>query len=294
MVHFSSIFQFLWQRVYLFCLIILFSGFCSISEAQTTAKQIIDNMNAGIERVQTLKFKLKKKERVKGKMTFGEQECKYNRKPKKIYTKMISPKAGVEVLFEEGKNDNHAIVNPNGFPYVSLTLDPYGSTMRNNNHHTLHEVGFDYINSIVNFIEKKTGSDFDKYFLYTGDTVFNNRKCYKILIDYHPFGLVNYTVKEGEDLADIAYKLFVSDFMILDLNPGIDDYSDVKPGQVIKVPNGYARKTFLCIDKENYLPIVQMMYDEKGLFAVYEFWNLQLNPKIAPEEFTKEYKDYNF
>lgn len=267
----------------------------STTPPKISSKQIIENMSSAIEGIVSLKFKLKKKERVDGELNYGEQEAKFNRKPKKIYTKIIAPNKGAEVLYIEGHNNNKAYVNPNSFPYVTLSLDPYGSTMRNNNHHTVHEVGFDYINGIISFIAQKSGNDFDKLFLYQGDTLFNNKECYKILIDYTPFAYVNYTVKQNETLKDIGYKLFVSDYMILELNEDdVDDYDDVEAGQEIKVPNAYARKTFLYIDKKTNLPLIQRMYDDKGLFAQYEFYNLQLNPAIAPAEFTKSYKDYNF
>jgi len=77
-------------------------------------------------------------------------------------------------------------------------------------------------------------------------------------------------------------------------NKEIKNFGDVKPGQIIIIPNAYARKTVLYIDKNTYLPILQTMYDDIGLFEQYEFYNLQLNPKIAEEEFTKEYKGYHF
>lgn len=250
-------------------------------------------MFTSIEKIKTLKFKLKKKERVNGKINSGEQNVKFNRSPKKIYTKVLSPNKGVEILFVEGQNNNRALVNPNGFPYSSLNLDPYGDLMRKNNHHTVHEVGFDYISSIVSNVMKKSESNFDKIFLLKGDTIFDSKPCYKLLIDYTPFTYISYTVKENETLTSIAYKLFVSDVMILEANK-LSGFASVKPGQVIKVPNAYARKTILFIDKASHLPVVQRMYDDQGLFAEYEFYDLEVNPVIAQEEFTRTYKDYKF
>lgn len=265
-----------------------------IFSGQITCKEIIANMNKGSEEVKTLKFTLRKKERINGKLLAGEQDCKFQRSPKKIYSKIIAPNKGVELLYVEGSNGNKALINPNGFPYMSLTFDPFSSTLRNNNHHTIHEVGFDYINSIVGHMAEKSGASFDKYFKYEKDTVLNGRNCYKVLIDYTPFTYQNYTVKANETVTDIAYRLFVSDYMILELNKEIDDYTDVKAGQTIRIPSAYARKTFLYIDKLNNLPILQVMYDDKSLFSSYEFINLQLNPAIPAEEFTKDYKDYDF
>jgi outer membrane lipoprotein-sorting protein len=82
--------------------------------------------------------------------------------------------------------------------------------------------------------------------------------------------------------------------MIKEYNKGISDYKDVREGQDIMIPNFYAKMTVMYIDKQNLLPILIRAYDDKGLFESYEYLNLQVNPKIAPEEFTKGYKDYHF
>jgi hypothetical protein len=276
----------------LFFVILFFCGFHS--EEEVSARNIVNNMYAATGKIKSLKFVMKKMERVGGKYLNGVQAVKYNRNPRKVYTEIISPNKGVEVLYVEGKNNNHAYVNPNAFPYITLSLDPYGSIMRKNNHHTVHEVGFDYISGIIKHVDAKAGNDFNKIFRYTGDTVFNNRKCYKLLIDYTPFAYINYTVKKGETLKEIAYRLFVSDYMIMTINKGIDDYDDVAEGQVIKVPNAYARKTLLLIQKDTYLPVVQVMSDEKGLFSRYEFYDLIVGPEFSEMEFSKDYEKYNF
>jgi outer membrane lipoprotein-sorting protein len=263
--------------------------------AQTlTSQQIITRMLAATEEVKTLKFKFTKAERVAGKMLTGEQEIKYQHSPRKTYAYLHAPSKGTEVLWVENENSGKMLVKPTSFPYISVSLSPFGSVVRKNNHHTVYEIGFGYIAGIIGNIAQKSGSRFNQYFLYQGDVAFEGRTCYKILIDYTPYQYIDYTVQRGEDLPAIAKKLFVSDYMIKEINPGVDDYDDVKAGQRIKVPNAYARKTVLYIDKENYLPIVQKMYDEKGLFAHYEFHNLEVNPVIKPEEFSKEYKEYNF
>jgi outer membrane lipoprotein-sorting protein len=264
-----------------------------IASAQN-CKQIIDDMLSSIARVNTLKFKLKRIERIEGKYLKSEAEMKFSKPLKAAYSYLQSPTHGLEILYIDGKNGNNACVNPNSFPYVTLNLDPYGSTMRKDNHHTIHEVGFRYISGIISHMIRKSGVDYDKYFSYQGEVLLENRPCYKIVIDYTEFKYLPYTIKAGETITTIGYALFVSDYLILEKNPDIDDYLDVVPGQIIQVPNAYASKTVLYIDKANYMPIFQAMYDEKGLYEQFEFLNLQVNPNIPDEEFTKEYKDYNF
>lgn len=277
----------------------LFSGVLLIfllgfSPSKPSSKEIIDQMFAAIPQINSLTFTLKKKERVANNYNFGEQNVKYQSKPKKIYTEIISPNKGIELLWREGQNNNMVYLNPNGFPYINLNFNPYSSTLRKGNHHTIHEVGFDYIGSIIGHIAHQCGEDFSKIFIYEGDVIFDKKECYKILINYSDFKHISYTVKENESLTDIAYKLFVSDYLLLQLNPEVSNYNDVKVGQKIIVSTAYAKKTILYIDKISFLPILQSMYDDKGLIAQYEFYNLQLNPKIQASEFEADYKDYRF
>ena len=93
---------------------------------------------------------------------------------------------------------------------------------------------------------------------------------------------------------DIATERMVSEYMIVQVNDDIDNYYDVKEGQVIKIPILYAKRTVLYIDKVKHLPIKQEMSDDKGLFERYSMTNLKVNPTIAPEEFQEDYKDYDF
>ena len=65
------------------------------------------------------------------------------------------------------------------------------------------------------------------------------------------------------------------------------------PWMAIKT-HAYAKYVLLYIDKDNFLPIGVRVFDDKGLFEQYDYYNLQVNPKFDDAEFTKDYKDYNF
>ncbi len=82
--------------------------------------------------------------------------------------------------------------------------------------------------------------------------------------------------------------------MILENNSNVSSYNDVKEGMVIQVPDAYAKLTLLLIDKELLLPVKSLVFDDKGLYETYEYHDLKVNAPIAPEEFTKNYKDYSF
>lgn len=276
-----------------YCLLSIVS-FCNLNAQEISSKVLIDKMLESVNNIKTLTYTLKKTERVKNELLKGEQNVKLELNPKKAYVYVQAPNKGVEVLWLEGLNNGHALINPNGFPYVNVNFSPHSTHLRKNNHHTLHELGFDYIAGIIKNIMVQSGAKVSEYFQYGGLVTFDNRTCHKIDIDYKPFKYVKYKVLKGEDLLTIANKYKISEYMILELNPTISSYYDVSENQVITIPESYARRTILFIDQENYLPLVQRIYDDKGLYEQYEFHSLKLNPEIDPKEFTKDFPGYKF
>ncbi len=256
-------------------------------------KELTEKMLASIRNLKSLKFRLWKQERLKGKMEIGEQEVKMMVKPFKAYLFNYLPNVGAEVLFLEGQNDNKALVNPNSFPWTNLNLDPFGDILRKGQHHTLFELGFEYTGGLLNDVYKKFGAKLNEYCTIEGSVHYANRDCWKVLLENKEYKLVDYTVLPGENLIKIAKKLWVSEYALLEMN-NLRNYDAVKPGQKIKVPTSYAKKVVLYIDKINYLPIYQQLFDDKGLFAEYKYSNLLVNPKLSDEEFTKGYKGYKF
>lgn len=260
------------------------------NNASISAQELIDQVLESIGNVKTLRYSLQCNERIKGRMQHTESKVKLQVSPRKLYLSLKGP----EVLWVQGQNNGNALVNPNAFPYINLNLDPYGSLMRKDQHHTIHEMGFMYLADILKDGVKRSGDNLEKYFVVLPDEKYNGRDCYKLSISFPDFAWNNYKVKRGENLTTISRRLHVSEYMVLENNPKISWYNDVKEGQVIKVPNAYAKLTLLLIDKELLLPVNNKVFDDKGLFETYEYHDLQVNPPIAPEEFTKDYKDYNF
>ena len=244
-----------------------------------------------IEDLERLKYSLKIIERGKKGYNHYESSVKLNRKPRKIYLYI----KGIELLWVSGWNNNKAFVKPNSFPYINLSLDPLGFLMRQDQHHTLNEMGVDYFGGLIEYMALKNGNKFDNYFKLEGEERINNRPCYKVIIDNKDFGYETYTVGENESITSIARKLHISEYMILEVNPKFKDYFDIlKKGQTIKVPNAYAKHVTLYIDQLYFLPISIKILDDKGLYEQYDYHFLQVNPKIDDAEFTKQYKDYKF
>jgi hypothetical protein len=276
--------------------LVIASFLVSFKESETvlpvlTCKEIIEKMTKSIDDIQRIKYNLKITERTNKKFNYFTSSVKLNRKPRKLYLYT----SGIEVLWVEGMNKGNALVKPNAFPYFNLNLDPMGSLMRDGQHHTINEMGFDYFGSIIEFITKKYEEKFDTYFKLEGEEVINNRPSYKVTISTQDFKFLDYTVGKNENLVTIARKLHVGEYMLLENNkPDVDDYKDVKEGQVIKVPTAYAKSVTLYIDKVFFLPISVHIYDHIGLYEQYDYFFLQVNPVIEDAEFERHYKSYGF
>jgi LysM repeat protein len=262
---------------------------------QQEAKQLIRKMLTACDGVKSAKFVLKSEEKEKnGNLQESEMIIKMRTNPMKVYLYMIRPNAGAECLWINGAMNNRVLVNPNGFPYINLKLGLYNSLLRQDSHHLVSEIGFDYISSMTKYYMNRMGDSFYNYLRITDTLEWDKRTCYELTFDYIPFQYLDYTVKLNETLTSIASRFHINDYVLLKHNPKVKDYDSVKPGQVVKVPNFYNRKIVLFLDDHNFLPLVQITYDETGLLEKYEMTSFILNPELQPEEFTSTYSSYGF
>ncbi len=263
----------------------------SISEDPTAAssRDILNKMLTSIDNAKTLQFTLKGWERVNGKDNYSEVDAKLNVNPFKVYLySKAKPNDGVQIIYNAAKYGTKAHVNAGAW-IPNVNLDPYGSKMRKGQHHTIMNSGFTFLAKIIRAAiakaDNEAAGEFEKHFVYEGDVVWNNRKCYKVVITDPTFKYENYTVKAGENIDAIAKSKNICGFLIVEKNADVDDVEDITAGQVIKVPSTYAKKTTLYIDQQTNLPIVQIMHDEVGQFERYEFHNVVVNPKFNDEVF---------
>lgn len=271
---------------------LVFSQFFAFSQkSDMDCREVVTKSLKAIKEVKGLKYHLKITERGKKGFNFYESAVKFSRNPRLIYLYI----KGIEVLWVQGSNDGKALVKPNSFPFFNLNLDPMGNLMRQDQHHTLNEMGYDYFAGIIQHTVDKLGPKFDDYFELDGEERINNRPCYKININNRDFSYVDYTIGENESITSIARKFYIAEYMILEKNPKFKDYFDIlKKGEVIKIPTWYCKTVTMYIDQLYLLPVSIKVNDDKGLFEEYNYHFLQVNPKFEDGEFTKKYKDYGF
>ncbi len=231
-------------------------------------------------------------ENINGHLLHAESTLKINFNPKMIYFKSVLK--GNELLWVHGKNKGNAVVRSRTLPLVNLDLDPFGSLMRKDNHHTIFDLGFPYIGSIVANTIVKWPKDFDKHFAFAGTITWNHTECYQIIINFPEYKYIEYTVAKGETANSIAGKLSTSDYKIRNKNGLSSYYGSIKEGKKLLVPTPYANKVILYLDKKTYMPINVKIYDDEGLFESYEFYNVKINTAFASDEFSEKFKGYGF
>lgn len=271
-------------------LILLFLNWHGISLAQDTANELLFAMMDSARAINGFTSVIKKTERINGKLITQESMVKVKRNPYLLYIRQLKPKAGVEILCNVACEK--AIVNTNGFPWLSLTLDPFGQIMRKNQHHTVHDTGFDLLVRILEF--ELQGENPNRCISYDADYSWDSKKFYRIQLVNEDFKYTNYRVEAGQDINTIAHELNVNGYAILEVNDECNSYEDVKPGQRIRVPNKYAYKIILLIDKQTLLPVIITIYDDKGLFEEYSYNHFELNPTFANNEFEEDFSEYDF
>ncbi|MBW8051077.1 MAG: DUF1571 domain-containing protein [Cytophagales bacterium] len=278
---------------FFYLLLLSLFGFTQTNRAQS-GYDLTNQMIATAKRVQTMEFTLKTFERIEGKMIEQKMYVKWMREPFKIYVKQAYPNEGVEILYVSGANKDKALVAPNSFPWFNLKLDPYGDLMRADQHHTIFGIGFDKTVSILESLLKKYGTQAASMVKNYVTVEWKGIECYKIFMMNPNFKYIDYTIKEGETLLTIAKKFKLSEHMILEKNEKVDNYDDVDQGQVIKIPNDYAKKMTIYIDKQKMIPVVIKVYDDQGLYEQYEHSRLEINPVFDSDEFSEDYEEYGF
>jgi outer membrane lipoprotein-sorting protein len=277
-----------------FLLFFLISPKLCLSQANSIEK-ILQKMYDGQAALRSAKFTMHTEERMRnGKFVISEMMIKLKENPKKVYLYALKPDAGNEIIWRKGWNNDKMMVSPGSFPYITFSMKTENSIARKEAHHPITNIGFGYVSGLVKYYSHKFGSRFYEY-VSIGDTVsWDNHSCIVLKFDFKDFAIVKYTVGSNENITDIAAKLYLNDYSILMLNKDIDDFDDVKPGQVINIPNSYARKIEFYMDRLTGLPLQQFIYDKEGLYEKYQVKSFILNPVISDEEFSPDYPSYKF
>jgi len=270
--------------------------FCwSLSLQAQNPSTIINDMRAKIKRINKSAFVLHSKERFGSKYVYKKMKFRMQESPKKVYMKDLDK--GVELLYVDGWNNNKGYINPNGFPWMNVSLSIYNSQVVAENHHTIDDAGMGFVVELLNGFEgtvAKAGKTKSSLYTYKGEVTWNGKRCHKIeIIPPVTFKYRYYTTKRDQKLMDLSRRLVASDYLIKKKN-NLSYTRTIRKGTKLLVPTAYAKRVTVYIDKQSKLPVVQLLYDDKGLLEKYEYKSITTYPKFDSKEFTTECKNYGF
>ncbi|MCB0687280.1 MAG: DUF1571 domain-containing protein [Saprospiraceae bacterium] len=259
-----------------------------------SADRICEETFVATKSIESLSYQMRKAERIGDEMQVQVSQIKLNRNPYCVYMKQISPKKGLEVLFTENEKDRGALVSPNGFPWITLKLDPQGSTMLKNQHHTVKDAGFDLVIGILEHLFEKYRPELQEMLTLESNIEYQGHLCHRITFTNQYFHYVDYAVGPGENMLTIGRKRNVSSYLILARNKNFDSYFDVDEGDQLSIPSDYSPKMELLIDQKRLIPLSIKVYDEHGLFEHYEYSDVEIDPPFTDNDFSKENTAYGF
>ncbi|TGE16402.1 LysM peptidoglycan-binding domain-containing protein [Hymenobacter elongatus] len=256
-----------------------------------TTEQVLSRLTSSIENLKTLRCNVRAQERLAdNKYQQARTAMKMAFSPLKVY---LRNQKGIEVLWVTGQNSGDAWVNPNSFPYVTLNLDPNGSVMRRNQHHSVLNAGFGTFADLIQGSSLRQDHAYERSFRYTGDSIVGGRACHVLRSDFPQFRYITYKTTKPESIARIADRFGCGEYRIMERN-NLTAEELVPAGKTLQVPNSYGRRTIVCVDLKTFLPAVVQVNDDKGLFEKFEFSDVVANQPIPAAEFAKDFKGYKF
>lgn len=276
-----------------FITLVVFLASNGIAQNETPLN-IIEKMFEAIDNHNNLQGHLYSEERLDGFYQKNHIEFKLSNSPRMVYVKSVDPNQGVEILYNPNLYGERVYVNPNKFLVPNIKLSLESRLLLDNRHHTIENLGFEFLKEVFTNAFERAGNQVDDILSYKGMVQFDGKECFEIEINDPTFSTKKYTVQEGENIFSLSRRLLISEYSIIEMNEDIDSFWDISVGDEITIPTSYAPKTILYIDKENYLPIMQLMEDDKGLFEKYEFKNLKLVKTYATNEFDPGYATYEY
>lgn len=278
--------------LFIFFSIVNFSVYKSFG--QINADSVLDKTFEQIESIKTLRFNIISRERVNGHYKTDKGFYKISKKPVLFYYKQLVPATGAEVLVNS-ETYPMALVNAHKTLVPNLKLSPFGEVLRDTRHHNLYQAGYDYFKNILMFLKSKYHITWVTVTEIDDNIKIGYNNCYKLTITNPYFKIIQHTVKDKTTPQQLALKLNICDYHILEMNSSISSiFHTLKQGQTITLPSDYAGKIILYVDKKLYIPIKIEVYDNIGLFEEYLFDSVEINPIFNKEEFFPNYKEYGF
>lgn len=252
-----------------------------ISVQAQSIQDLINKASAAMSSVKTCSYDFHSQERFKGgKMITSHIQFKIQETPvRKVYANSLVPQKA-QLLYIPSVQSKVKVKKG-----LNLNLELTNGLLMKEQHQTIDRAGFGRIKKVLmTSINSRKGEDLNKYAKIVGSVQYDGKDCWKIEIVDPEYKIINHTVKANEATVwKVGDAYAVPEYRIKEIND-IDD--KLTPGQVIKIPSSYAKKTTIYLDKSTYLPLYQKMEDDKGVYEIYEMKNLKIGVTFTDADFT--------
>ncbi len=271
-------------------ILIISSLTCFGQDAMAITRQMFEVVN----KAKSFQYEFESLERVDGKLKKEVMFFKINTNPFKAYIYETYPKEGLQMLYVSNKNGGKAKINPGGFPWVTLNLEPEGELMLANRHHSIYDAGFSYSISTIQYLMDKYESQSAKLLTFNDEETIHGIDCYSITFTDPNYRLLLYYAQIGDTPLRIAKKQHINFYSIMENNSGLKPSSILKPGLKLIIPNDYASKMIMYINKSTLCPVLIQIYDSKGLFEEFLFKYVKINVPFKDIDFSETNPAYKF
>jgi hypothetical protein len=154
--------------------------------------KLITDMLDSAKKVSSLRYNMKSVERAEVGYLTASTKVKLQTHPRRSY--LLNTEKKIEILYNEGEQNNKALVKPHVFPYITLSLDPRGNLMRKNQHFTILDMGFDFTARTIAVALSKEKDQIGKHLTYVGKVEKNKMNCY--LLIYFLITIILFNIKK--------------------------------------------------------------------------------------------------
>ncbi|MCB9232967.1 MAG: DUF1571 domain-containing protein [Bacteroidia bacterium] len=258
-----------------------------------SAAEWMKSMFSACAKVRTMEYVLNKGERIGGKILYQRSYTKVAYGPFRAYSRPLEGEQGPELLYNGAGTAHKTLVDTHGFPWFNLSLDPKGSLMRKDQHHTFLDAGYIKLVPVLLYYQDELLPDHLDVRILGREEVFGE-DC--IHLDWYipDYKWVNYQIKSGETLAGIEQTFRVPGYLILERNTNLTDWDKLPAGEIIQIPTAYGKRIELWISSEGKLLRQFKVYDDQGLYEHFTYEKLAVNLPFTELDFDRGNPDYGF
>lgn len=242
------------------------------------ATHILEKMHSHLEGIDAHSYRLELLERrMGGEMHRGEMKIFAQEQPIKIQLEMLKPTEGAMIEYDANEKGIAVVTPRKWLPAIKFRQDIHSKLLRPG-HYAIDETRLTYIDEII----RKTEGVFRQRGIYTqglayqGTNLINGKTSHCIAFEDDAYHIQTYTAKAEEKLLDLAKQKLIPPYKIRELNPFLKDYNDLPAGKALQLPSSYAKRTVLYVSAKSYLPNRLEVYDEKGLFERFDFYEVKI------------------